>query len=123
MKKALSLLLTFVLFAGLFAGCATNAEPGDNTRDGIIGGSYEDTDRYERNNRRMENNRDAYNGDYKKDDNKDKDYNVTDGVLTDRNKNSNTDNKNDLNTGNAGTNAGDNAKVEPSEQNNTNRAS
>ena len=47
MKRFVYLLLVAALVAGLFAACGSNALPGDNTRNGIIGGDTTyDNDRY-----------------------------------------------------------------------------
>ena len=132
MKKAVLLLLAFVLLAGLFAGCASNADPGDNTRDGIIGRSYEDTRQYDRSNRWTNNNRNGYNND-----NDIRDYDVTEGVLTDRNNsgnwnangsnnssnNNNNNNNNSRNSGNSNTSGYGEGNLETNEQSRTGRAS
>ena len=115
MKKILFLLLTFALLVSLFAGCATNAEPGDNTRDGIIGGTTDDTDR---NDHRWEKrDRNMFKDDYK---DRQDDYDVTDGTLTDRNKNNTPGNKND---DPAGRNTDSNTTGKSNGQNVTDRAS
>ena len=95
MNKTIALFLILVLLSGAFAGCTSDAEPGDKTQDGFVDDSGDD---------------------YKDNDNQIKDYDAQDGI-PDENDMPDRSDENSAGTGNSADDKQSDTQMEPRGQN------